>query len=111
AWALGQEAKCGCNLPGRKCIHGCDLKKHGHSHHDGFHAVQGSSSDTDKDQWISPSCAKQKQRQVLSFQSDPFLPQFPRFVLRPDYFVLDISPRFSFQNIISLPESPPPKGA
>ncbi|MCC6271976.1 MAG: hypothetical protein IT572_00790 [Deltaproteobacteria bacterium] len=58
AWALGQHEACGCNLSGRRCIHGCDLKKRprgpgpqaeamkhaehaGHAGHEGHHAEPG----------------------------------------------------------------------
>lgn len=58
AWAMGQYEACGCNLSGRRCIHGCDLKKRprgpsfkaeamdhrqhaGHAGHEGSHAQPG----------------------------------------------------------------------
>lgn len=95
AYAIGQEhAQCQCNQAGRKCIHGCDLKKHKskkiaaavekspchqgvsrtakHTHQQ--HApLQVAKNDSDSAQWVSPACSRQHQQKVLSFQSDPFL--------------------------------------
>lgn len=56
AWAMGRHEACGCNLSGRRCLHGCDLKRRpkgptpqaeamdhaGHAGHEAHHAEPGS---------------------------------------------------------------------
>ncbi len=97
------EAKCGCNQSGRKCIHGCELKKRKLSRVRGCHQEPAY-------QWVSPNCSKQSEEKVLSFQGEPF-------ILRPVSFLLGTSgwilapPSFSvFDFWIPPTSSPPPKG-
>ena len=106
AWAEGRHAECGCNNSGRKCIHGCDLKKKRSApdHHD--HAAMGHDS---RSHWVNPDCSKQKQREVLDFRGDPFVPQMVSFFLPSR--VADLVEAAGPQPIQRsfLPDPPPPK--
>ncbi len=122
AWAEGQHSECGCNNSGRKCIHGCDLKKKradhdhhaamGHAHH-GHEATEtaalNSKDDDSRPLWVNPDCSKQKQREVLDFRGDPFVPQVVRFFLPSR--IVDFAPE-SYSRPLQrsfLPDPPPPK--
>jgi hypothetical protein len=126
AFAMNRSEQCSCNLSGRQCIHGCDLKKRSHSHdHHAEAAVADPSAmpchqktaaekkitrvDEGQSHWISPNCSKQKQREILSFQGDPFLPiQFSQASVLS--FAQDTFHRiFGFHEWIVACESPPPK--
>lgn len=124
AWAEGRHAECGCNNSGRKCIHGCDLKKKRSSHDGHDHAAMGhahhgqeapataalASHDEDsRSLWVNPDCSKQKKREVLDFRGDPFVPQAVNFFLPSR--VADLAeaavPRPIQRSF--LPDPPPPK--
>lgn len=129
AWALGETLECGCNLSGRKCIHGCDLKKHkqghdhetaavshdhhamsGHAgHHEGMHAALQDSGDESAPTWVNPDCSRQQRRQVLDFRGDPYLPPSAPPLAAPIRlsFFLD-SPAYRAEGIVRI-EVPPPK--
>jgi len=121
AWAEGRQSECGCNSLGRKCIHGCDLKKKraGHDHHAAMdHAHHGQPTETavlhaqDQDSrshWVNPDCSKQKKREVLDFRGDPFVPQVVRFFVHSR--VMDFAPENYSRPIQRsfLPDPPPPK--
>lgn len=84
AYTYDPAVQCTCNLKNRKCIHGCDLRKHakkshpchGHEgHHSDMAKIQKIEKSKGKDsQWISPLCSRQHDQKVLSFQGDPFIP-------------------------------------
>ncbi|MCE9624815.1 MAG: hypothetical protein K8R69_05090 [Deltaproteobacteria bacterium] len=123
AWAMGQDQmECGCNLHGRKCIHGCDLKhRHrGEAAHEG-HAAMGHAGHGDRTQlsaaveseavpvWVNPDCAKQKHREVLDFRGDPFIPQVVFFTHSPLSLSYEFeTPVFAIEGLKIL-EPPPPK--
>lgn len=128
-WAEGGHAECGCNDAGRKCIHGCDLKKHrgahdhavmdhhdhgamqGHEGHgaDQDHAALRTDGQDEGPHWVSPNCSKQKKREIMSFRGDPCVPQFVHFFLRSrvSEFASEVPFRPIQRNI--LPDPPPPK--
>jgi hypothetical protein len=124
AWAESQHAECGCNDSGRKCIHGCDLKKRpkpvDHSAHGGHdhaamghaamgHAVVDQPADDSRPLWVSPDCSKQKKREILDFRGDPFVPQTVVFFLPIHSLMMDVAiQQRPFQRSI-LPDPPPPK--
>jgi len=103
---MGEEMQCGCNLAGRKCIHGCHLKHH----HDSEWAQLAPGKDRSPT-WVNPLCAKQKIREVLSIQGDPFLPQAFHFSLVPDPLAFDIPSPQSFSYEVAHPLERPPKFA
>lgn len=129
-WAEGGHAECGCNDAGRKCIHGCDLKKkssahehhaamghhdhaamqdHGSRHgHENHTAIQTKDQD-DQPNWVSPSCSKQKKREILSFRGDPCVPRFVRFFLQNRVSKLGDGVFFKPIQRAYLPDPPPPK--
>ena len=140
AWAMGQQEECGCNLSGRKCIHGCDLKKgrkgqgsdihanhhvhSGHDHsmmasheaaghaqsHDGHRPAFG--EDVNEDMapvWVNPDCSRQRQREVLSFRGDPFLPQQAALVFQPSLLSFDMEQGLQFHGHPAVLDPPPPR--
>ncbi|HKY61980.1 MAG TPA: hypothetical protein VJR29_01040 [bacterium] len=125
AWAEGRHAQCGCNESGRKCIHGCDLKKkrsshdhhaamgHGHHGHHGTEPAPAAKLDSpDEDSrslWVSPDCSKQKKREVLDFRGDPFVPQMVTFFLPLHSVEWASDAEARLVQRIFLPDPPPPK--
>lgn len=138
AWAMGQEAKCGCNLSGRKCIHGCDLKKKrdssydhaamGHGGHEGHHARMGSGHEghgghgaepaasldprIDNEEvpvWVNPDCSRQQRAQVLDFRGDPFLPEIGYVIFQPLLLGHDLEPMPAPGAVPHSLDPPPPK--
>lgn len=125
-WAEGGHADCGCNDAGRKCIHGCDLKKkrpsqdhhaamdHDHAATQGHgaghdHAALDQSGQDEQPHWVNPDCSKQKKSQILSFRGDPCVPQFVQFFLqnRVSKFAREVKAQPIQRSF--LPEPPPPK--
>lgn len=143
AWAMGQQEECGCNLSGRKCIHGCDLKKgrkghahgsdlqanhHEHSGHDHSMMADHSSSHHGKNHvthqasfaedfnhedmasvWVNPDCSRQRQREVLSFRGDPFLPQQAGLVFQPSLMSFEMGQGPRLHGVPSVLDPPPPR--
>ena len=138
AWAMGQEAKCGCNLSGRKCIHGCDLKKKrtsshdhaamGHEGHAGHHAMKDSGHEQHADHgtkhagvldprvaneevpvWVNPDCSRQQRRQVLDFRGDPFLPQNACVIFQPILLGHELVEVEARSEVPDSLDPPPPK--
>jgi hypothetical protein len=107
AWAMGQKMQCGCNLAGHKCIHGCDLKHHGHHH--SHSEIESNDHRDSKPGWVNPTCARQKQRDVLSFQMDPFIPQSVKFKLRPQTIEFGLSFPTQYPVVTTSPLERPPK--
>ncbi|MFO1464186.1 MAG: hypothetical protein U1F66_10460 [bacterium] len=120
ALTLDQHAECGCNLSGRKCIHGCDLKKHhhapghgpaamGHAGHFGHHGQFVQGDDETATVWVNPDCSQQKRREVLDFRGDPFLPQVQPQVVHPERMSFAIEAPLHHAEGIARLEVPPPK--
>lgn len=154
AWAMGQHEACGCNLSGRRCIHGCDLKKRprgpspkveamdhggpaGHSGHEGHHAeldagheahgamaeaghaghegpahrhaVEARVADEEVPVWVNPDCSRQQRREVLSFRSEPFLPQENFVVFQPRPLGFELGDAFALVGVPAGLDPPPPK--
>ncbi len=104
-------AQCSCNRSGRKCVHGCALKRKSKSPPSAVMSQSQASAPqpSSEEQWVSAQCSRQQQAKILSFHSDPFvIPQEMR----------DIPLTGTEWGIQSLPvsspwtlacESPPPK--
>lgn len=154
AWGLSQHEECGCNLSGRRCIHGCDLKKRpqksspksdtsdhqghaGHAereapraefgagheahgamaeaahagHHDPthHHAVEARVADEEVPVWVNPDCSRQQRREVLSFRSEPFLPQESLVVFQPLSLGFELGDAPALVGVPASLDPPPPK--
>jgi hypothetical protein len=102
--------QCGCNLKGHKCVHGCALKKRIKA--EGLHGVMGHKANDEtssQDQWISPNCSRQKVREVLSFQSEPFLLSPTQNLQGPPVMDFFHQPQVTPASLLLSCDDPPPK--
>ena len=114
AWAQGRHAECGCNDAGRKCIHGCDLKKKSKptTHHVSANSpipIMRSEDGDSRPFWVSPDCSKQKKREILDFRGDPFVPQTAFFFLPIHMLEFNAGVERRPLQRSFLPDPPPPK--
>jgi hypothetical protein len=84
-----RETQCGCNLQGRSCIHGCDLKKKS----------------------SAPPChpGMQHQDSQLSFQTEPFLLSPVQALQGPAAVDFFLNPPLALTGFLLSCDDPPPK--
>ncbi len=102
-WAHLEAVSCGCNQSGRKCIHGCQVKKRPAK----VHACHSEKTWS----WVNPGCSKQKEAPSLQFQQEPFLPQRTVFLLGRVTWAHEIRQGFYASHWTQAPDPPPPRSA
>jgi len=112
AWGMGREGECTCQRSGHDCIHGCPRHSEGHAraHAAGdYGKIERSEGQNEAAGLYRLPCGGRSQRELLSFQGDPFLPSQISHEVLPALDFKNWLPPLRLISSIFSPEPPPPR--